>query len=399
MKQYHFPFAAIIGQDAMKTALLLNAVDPSIGGVLIRGQKGTAKSTAVRALGALLPEITVVDGCPFHCPPNQPDGMHDGCLDRLQKGEALSAVKRPMPVVELPLATSEDRLLGSLQLAHALRTGEQRFEPGLLAAANRGILYVDEVNLLPDHLVDLLLDAAASGVNVVEREGIRYVHPARFILIGTMNPEEGELRPQFLDRFGLCVTVQGMTDLEERRNVVLRRLAFEQKPEVFIAQWQAAEQVLSEQVRLARELLPALDLAVESLDLAVKLAMAVDVHGHRADIAIMKTARALTALLEKPAISPAEVVEAARFVLPHRMANTPLETTDELMQRLEHAIARVLDDAPPSSAPFTPLDMDELDVWGDSMEVPGATAAGSMLFTFLKKKLQKVSLPPSNALI
>ena len=392
--QRDFPFSAIIGQDAMKTALLLNAVDPSIGGVLIRGQKGTAKSTTVRSLAELLPEISVVEGCPYHCAPNLPDQMHDGCLERLQRGETLSVVQRPMPVVELPLATSEDRLLGSLQLAHALRTGEQRFEPGLLAVANRGILYVDEVNLLPDHLVDLLLDVAASGINVVEREGVRYSHPARFLLIGTMNPEEGDLRPQFLDRFGLCVTVRGITDLEQRRQIIQRRLDYERNPARFIEQWAEEERILSTQVQLARDYLPQLELTTDCLDLAVKLAMAVEVHGHRADIAIMKTARALSALLEKDSISSAEVVEAARFVLPHRMAHTPLETSDELLQRLEQAIARVLGDAPPATAPIAPSDLDELEMLGESMEVPGATAAGSMLFTFLKKKLPNASSLP-----
>ncbi len=215
-----YPFAALVGQERLKKALILNAVNPLIGGVLIRGEKGTAKSTAARGLAELLPPIPMVSGCPFHCDPEKSELMCDACRRRQLEGEVLPRRERPMPVVDLPLGTTEDRLLGTIDIERAIKSGEKHFEPGLLAAANRGILYVDEVNLLDDHLVDVLLDAAAMGVNVVEREGISFIHPARFILVGTMNPEEGELRPQLLDRFGLCVEVTGLHNLQARMDVV-----------------------------------------------------------------------------------------------------------------------------------------------------------------------------------
>ena len=239
-----YPFAALVGQERLKQALILNAVNPLIGGVLIRGEKGTAKSTAARGLAELLPPIAMVAGCPFHCHPELPELMCDACRKRRAQGEVLPRRDRPMVVVDLPLGTTEDRLLGTIDLEKAIKSGEKHFEPGLLAAANRGILYVDEVNLLDDHLVDVLLDAAAMGVNVVEREGISFAHPARFILVGTMNPEEGELRPQLLDRFGLCVEVTGLHNLDARMAVVERRLAFEADPEGFAARWQGEQQII-----------------------------------------------------------------------------------------------------------------------------------------------------------
>ena len=226
-----FPFTAIVGQEPMKRALVLNAIYPAIGGILISGERGTAKSTAVRALAALLPEIAVVADCPYSCEPDRPDEACLSCRERQARGETLSVTIRQVRMVELPVGATEDRMLGSIDVEAALQDGTYRFEPGLLAAAHRGILYVDEVNLLPDHLVDALLDAAASGVNVVEREGISFAHPARFILVGTMNPEEGELRPQLLDRFGITAEVLTLRDPELRYEVVRRRLAFERDPE------------------------------------------------------------------------------------------------------------------------------------------------------------------------
>src|SRR5512146_443449 len=228
-----FPFTAIVNQEKMKRALVLNAINPLIGGVLIRGERGTAKSTAVRALAALLPEISVVADCPFSCNPHEPDRLCDNCRARVALGEELPVARRKVRLVDLPVSATEDRVVGTLDIEQAIKRGEKRFEPGVLAAANRGILYVDEVNLLDDHVVDLLLDSAAMGVNVVEREGISFSHPARFILVGTMNPEEGDLRPQLLDRFALCVDIQGIHDPQARMAILQRNLDFEGDPEGF----------------------------------------------------------------------------------------------------------------------------------------------------------------------
>ena len=245
-----YPFSAIVGQEELKQALLLNLIYPGIGGVLIRGEKGTAKSTAVRALEAILPEIDVVDGCPCGCDPHG-DALCPWCLEQ----EALESVSRQVRVVDLPVGSTEDRVVGSLDMETALREGRRRFEPGILADANRGILYVDEINLLDDHLVDVLLDAAAMGVNTVEREGVSWSHPSRFVLVGTMNPEEGELRPQLLDRFGLCVEVRGMAEPEARLQVMTRRAAFEDDPVGFRAAWQERENEIAERIVAARRTL------------------------------------------------------------------------------------------------------------------------------------------------
>ena len=234
-----FPFTAIVGQESIKLALLLNAISPVIGGVLIRGHKGTAKSTAVRALSRLLPDIEVVAGCPFACALSDDLEVCPHCVVHPAVRQPMT---RPAALVELPLGATEDRVVGTLDIERALKSGEKHFEPGLLAAAHRGLLYIDEVNLLSDHLVDILLDAAAMGVNYIEREGISVSHPAAFILVGTMNPEEGELRPQLLDRFGLAVDVQAERDVEVRAEVVRRRIAFDRDPEGFVRQWADAEQ-------------------------------------------------------------------------------------------------------------------------------------------------------------
>src|SRR5437588_8480353 len=251
---YIYPFSAIVGQEKMKLALILNAIQPAIGGVLIRGEKGTAKSTAVRALAAVLPELKVVGDCPFSCPPDQPEAMCASCQTRLEQGESLPVVHRRMRVVDLPINASEDRVVGTLDLEHALREGQRRFEPGVLAEANRGILYVDEVNLLDDYVVDVLLDAAAMGTNIVEREGISFSHPARFMLVGTMNPEEGELRPQLTDRFGLCVDITSISDLRQRVEIVERRERYERDPQAFLAEYASAERELSLRITRAATL-------------------------------------------------------------------------------------------------------------------------------------------------
>jgi magnesium chelatase subunit I len=376
----------------MKTALLLNAVDPAIGGVLISGQKGTGKSTAVRALARILPQIEVVQGCPYNCDPTDERLMCPACRERSRSGESLPAVSRPMPLVELPLSATEDRVIGTLHVEQILATGERRFEPGLLAAANRGILYVDEVNLLDDHLVDILLDAAASGVNLVEREGISFVHPARFMLVGTMNPEEGELRPQFLDRFGLSLTVTGETGTMLRRQVVSRRIAFDLDPEGFAAEYAEDEQLLSEVVGRARLMLPQVSVAEEMLGRAVALALEVKVQGHRADIGIIKTARALAALLEENEVRLDHIREAARFVLPHRITTVALATAELIEEKLEEALRRVAADR--ESAAEVQPSTSRIEEWEDlPMQVPGSMAASNvgMLFTFLAEKKKSFS--------
>ncbi len=392
MRQETFPFSALLGQEAMQTALLVNAVDPGIGGVLVRGQKGTGKSTAARALASLLPQLEVVPGCPYHCPSDQPEQMHDGCRQRFDAGETLSTVSVPTPFVDLPLSASEDRLVGTLHLGKTLETGERHFEPGLLAAANRGILYVDEVNLLPDHLVDLLLDAAASGVNTVEREGMRTVHPARFLLVGTMNPEEGDLRPQFLDRFGLCVEVTGLADPTLRQEIIVRRLAFDQNPAAFRAVWEEQEQALARQIITARRQLQQTRIPDHILSQAVSLATAAKVQGHRADLALVRTARALAALLDRPTVGTAELTEAARFVLPHRLDQTTVPEAQTPETQIKTLLDTLLSQPAESEATDedNPEDLFYID---DSIEFPGSAAAGVGLFAHLKKKVLSAPSP------
>ncbi|MGH8535662.1 MAG: VWA domain-containing protein [Gammaproteobacteria bacterium] len=299
-----FPFTAIVGQDAMKRALIFNAIDPSIGGVLISGTRGTAKSTAVRALAALLPEIEVVSGDRFN---SAPDGNPDH-----------TAVRVATPFVNLPIGATEDRVLGTLDIERVLKTGERRFEPGLLARANRGVLYVDEVNLLPDHLVDVLLDAVAMGVNRIEREGVSFEHEARVILVGTMNPEEGELRPQLLDRFGLCVRVNGYLEPGERKEVVRRRIAYDADPQGFAARWTASEREIERRIAAARAGLSAVTVPPERLDEIAELCAAARVDGLRADIVIYKTSRAIAAFEGRDAVIAADVQEAQALALAHR---------------------------------------------------------------------------------
>ena len=387
MKQYNYPFSAIVGQEKMKTALLLNAVDPSIGGVLISGHKGTGKSTAVRALARILPEIEAVQDCPFHCPTDDPPIMCEACLERISKGETLPVDKRTMPVVELPLSATEDRVVGTLHVEHALKTGKRRFDPGLVAAANRGILYVDEVNLLDDHLVDILLDAAASGVNIVEREGISHSHPAGFMLVGTMNPEEGDLRPQFLDRFGLSIMVKSLTDADMRQAIARQRIEFDQNPEAFSEKWSVPESILSRQIVQARSFLEKVRIPGAMIALAVRLSTEVEVQGHRSDIVILKTAKALAAILEKREVEKEHIAEAARFALPHRITNAGIATPGILQEKLEEALSKVIYDEPvPGGLKADEVDSDS---WDDiSTQVPGHVAASNtdMIFSFLEEK-------------
>jgi len=375
-----YPFAALVGQERLKQALILNAVNPLIGGVLIRGEKGTAKSTAARGLAELLPPMATVAGCPFHCHPELPELMCDACRQRQAQGEVLPRRDRPMPVVDLPLGTTEDRLLGTIDLEKAIKSGEKHFEPGLLAAANRGILYVDEVNLLDDHLVDVLLDAAAMGVNVVEREGISFTHPARFILVGTMNPEEGELRPQLLDRFGLCVEVTGLHNLDARMAVVERRLAFEADPDGFAANWQAQQEEIRRAILTARELLPRVKFSPELLRLITAICVDQGVDGHRADIFMLKVAQTLAAFGGRDAVTPQDVREAATLVLPHRLRRKPFSDSEMDENRLEETFRKHAEDLAPRTEPSpspqpggAAADEDEVTVIAEVSVAPGST--------------------------
>ncbi len=320
-----YPFSALVGQDEMKLALILNAINPSIGGVLIRGEKGTAKSTAVRGLANILPEQPGASDCPFFCPPDRPDEMCNSCLDRFRQGGQPPVEFRRMRVVDLPINASEDRVVGTLDLEHALREGQKRFEPGVLAEANRNILYVDEVNLLDDHIVDVLLDAAAMGVNIVEREGVSYSHPARFILVGTMNPEEGDLRPQLQDRFGLCVDIGGLKNPRERVEIVDRREDYETDPEAFARRFVQSDEDLSQSIREAKARLPQVTTPSNLMEMIARINIALDTDGHRGDIVIRKTARTLAAFEKRLEVTEQDVRRAGSLSLSHRLKRLPLE--------------------------------------------------------------------------
>ena len=322
---YIYPFSAIVGQEEMKLALILNAIQPAIGGVLIRGEKGTAKSTAVRALAAVLPELTVVSDCPFSCPPDQPEAMCASCRNRLDQGESLPVSHRRMRVVDLPINASEDRVVGTLDLEHALREGQRRFEPGVLADANRGILYVDEVNLLDDYVVDILLDAAAMGVNIVEREGVSFSHPARFMLVGTMNPEEGDLRPQLTDRFGLCVDITSIHDVQQRIEIVELRERFEAAPQEFLAEYVTAEQGLSSRITRAAQLEKQVTVPLDVAELIALINIELDVDGHRGDIVMRRAAQTYAAYLGLEEVTPEHVYTIAPMALAHRLKRLPLQ--------------------------------------------------------------------------
>ncbi|GII93877.1 putative cobaltochelatase [Sinosporangium siamense] len=344
-----YPFTAVVGMDDLKLALILNAVSPRVGGVLVRGEKGTAKSTIVRALAALLPAVHVVRGCRFSCDPAAPD---PGCPDGPHETAADSGQMRPAALVELPVGASEDRLAGSLDLERALTEGVKAFEPGLLAAAHRGVLYVDEVNLLHDHLVDLLLDAAALGTCYVEREGVSVRHAARFLLVGTMNPEEGELRPQLLDRFGLTVEVRAPRDPEPRAEVVRRRLAFDADPETFVARWQDAEHDLAARIADARARVAGVALPDNALRQIAAVCAGFEVDGLRADLVTANAAIAHAAWRGGETVTAEDVRQAARLALPHRRRRNPFDAPglDEslLDDLLDQTTGEDPDDEPPA---------------------------------------------------
>lgn len=316
-----YPFCAIVGQEDMKKALLLNIINPKIGGVLIRGEKGTAKSTAVRALAEVLPERNQVKNCRFSCNPNDSTFWCNDCKQNLDK----FTIKSKMKVVNLPVSATEDRVVGTLDIEYALKHGEKKFEPGILAMANRNILYVDEINLLDDHVVDVLLDAAAMGVNSIEREGISYSHPSNFVLVGTMNPEEGDLRPQLIDRFGLVVDVCGEKDKQSRVEVIKKRLAFEDNPSEFTKEFYKQQVELGKRIEHAKSILKNVEYSDKCLELAADICIQMGVDGHRADITLIKTAVTHAAYQGRTNVLKEDMVVAAKLSLPHRMRRKPFE--------------------------------------------------------------------------
>jgi Mg-chelatase subunit ChlI len=332
----YFPFAAIVEQERLKQALLLNAVNPAVGGVLVVGPAGTGKSTAVRGLSELLPEIDVVADCPFSCSPADP------CASCQARDEELPVARRRRRIVDLPLNATEDRVAGTVDIARALREGERALEPGLLAEANRGILYVDEINLLDDHLADILLDAAALGVNVVEREGISISHPARFLLVGTMNEEEGELRPQIADRIGLRVEVDAVLEPEARGEIVRRREAFTADAAAFVSSWATAGDVLAEQVAEAERVLPDIRVPDHLYAAVGQLTVRAGVTSHRADVTIVECAKAAAALSGRNEVAAEDVVEAASLALGHRLPVDPFAPPPSLEPAM---VRRLLEDA------------------------------------------------------
>ena len=329
----------------MRRALILNAVDTRIGGVLIRGERGTAKSTAARALAALLPRVKVIDDCRFGCDPDKPNTWCTECKERFNGASKIPYHVRTTSFVNLPVSATEDRVVGTLDIEQAIQKGERHFEPGVLAGANRGLLYIDEVNLLDDHVVDLLLDSAAMGVNVVEREGISFSHPARFILVGTMNPEEGDLRPQLLDRFALCVDIQGIRDPDARMAILERNLEFESDPEGFREEWEPREKQISSEIEQARTLISHVQHTQSDLATIASFMAGLGVDGHRADLVILKTARAHAAFQGRTYITQDDILLAAELALPHRLKRGPLQdrevTLDDLSDRLEQVQSQV----------------------------------------------------------
>jgi magnesium chelatase subunit I len=335
-----FPFTAIVGQDEMKLSLLLNIIDPKIGGVMIMGDRGTGKSTTIRALADLLPEIEVVADDPFNSHPSDPDLMGDAVRQQLEQGTPIPVAKKKVPMVDLPLGATEDRVCGTIDIEKALSEGVRAFEPGLLAKANRGILYVDEVNLLDDHLVDVLLDSAASGWNTVEREGISIRHPARFVLVGSGNPEEGELRPQLLDRFGMHAEIHTVKEPALRVQIVEQRAEFDQNPPQFLEKYQQQQQALQQRLIDAQELLPSVQL---DYDLRVKISEVcseLDVDGLRGDIVTNRAAKAIAAFEGRTEVTVDDIRRVITLSLRHRLRKDPLEAIDS-GYKVEKAFSRV----------------------------------------------------------
>ena len=335
-----YPFSALVGQDEMKLALLIAAVDQGVGGVLVFGDRGTGKSTAVRALAALLPPRATIEGCAYQCTPTATAGLCAQCAPGRTPKKPLKAVQSPTSVVDLPLGATEDRVVGALDIERALTSGEKAFEPGLLARAHGGFLYIDEVNLLEDHLVDLLLDVTASGENVVEREGLSVRHPAKFVLVGSGNPEEGELRPQLLDRFGLCLEVKTPTDLATRVEVVRRREAFERDRAAFVTHWRREEQKIRKSIVSARAGLADLVTSPDTLEQAVRICMALGSDGLRGELTLIRAARAAAALEGAKEVTITHLRKVAPLALRHRLRRNPLDEVDS-GARVERALAEL----------------------------------------------------------
>lgn len=340
---YVYPFTAIVGQEEMKLSLLLNVVDSRIGGVMIMGHRGTGKSTIVRALADLLPRVKVVSGCLYGCDPDpaRSGALCRDCRQKLARGETLKPKIGSVPVVDLPLGATEDRVCGTIDIEKALNQGIKAFEPGLLARANRGFLYIDEVNLLEDHLVDVLLDVAAGGVNVVEREGISVRHPARFVLVGSGNPEEGDLRPQLLDRFGLHARITTINDLEQRVEIVRHRQKFELYPAEFMAEWEPKQESLRRKITAAQRLLPNVELPYAVLLKIAELCLTLGIDGHRGELTIARAATALAAYNHRRAVTLQEVRQVAGLCLRHRLRKDPLDNTDSGV-KIEQTADKVL---------------------------------------------------------
>ncbi|MDE2818249.1 MAG: ATP-binding protein [Chloroflexota bacterium] len=333
-----YPFTAIVGQDLMKLALILNAIDMRIGGVLIRGERGTGKSTAARALAALLPQISVISDSPFNDDPSRPESWSDFARQKYQETDEIPIASRRISFVDLPVSATEDRVVGTLDIEKAIQFGERHFETGVLANANRGILYVDEINLLDDHIVDLLLDSAAMGVNIVEREGISFTHPARFILVGTMNPEEGDLRPQLLDRFALSVDVTGIKDAAERIEILERHIAYENDPLDFKAEWDPVDEQLSGRIASAREIIDGVTHTTNDLRVIASITSDLRVDGHRADLVILKAARAHAAYEGRTAINDRDITLAIRLTIPHRLKRGPFSDAQADLNAVEASV-------------------------------------------------------------
>ncbi len=346
-----FPFSAIVAQDEMKLALLMAAIDPKIGGVLVFGDRGTGKSTIVRSLAALLPPMQTVEGCRYQCDPHSDRSECPDCSTRTEI--KVTTKTGAVPVVDMPLGATEDRVVGALDLERALTRGEKAFEPGLLARANRGFLYIDEVNLLEDHLVDLLIDVAASGENVVEREGLSVRHAARFVLIGSGNPEEGELRPQLLDRFGLSVDVKTPTDIPTRVEIVRRRDAYEQNSAVFRAKWEAPDHALRERIVKARTRLPNVAVPDAILERAAQLCIKLGTDGVRGELTLVRAARALAAFEGDLVVTDAHLGRVAGPALRHRLRRDPLDDAGSSV-RVDRAVADLFG-KPPTASTDTPF--------------------------------------------